>query len=121
MRCQLRCQLKQTLRHSFSTDSQHAQGLKALHSAQRALIDNVPGFWPRSRLRLRLFITGQKRPFKWDDILALGSWVVMGHSLFFLIGTTTGVSLFIALVNSLSFQGLIYHLIQKRTYCKNYF
>jgi hypothetical protein len=24
-------------------------------------------------------------------------------------------------VNSLSFQGLIYHLIQKRTYCKNYF
>ncbi|KAJ3283391.1 Mitochondrial distribution and morphology protein 31, mitochondrial precursor [Borealophlyctis nickersoniae] len=77
---------------------------KAFLAARRALVAQVQGFWPRLRLRVRLFLTGQVRPWKMDDILALGSWIFVGHTVFILAGTTTFVSLVIAVINSLQFQ-----------------
>lgn len=81
------------------------QGQQALRSARQALINNVEGFFPRQRLRLRLFLMGQVRPMKMDDALALLSWFFLGHSIFILVGTTTFVSVMIVVTNSFNIQG----------------
>ena len=98
--------------HRFYTvqkpNNDYANALKAFKSARRVLLQNVPGFWPRMKLRARLFLTGHpsKRPLKMDHLLAFFSWVFVGHSIFILVATTTFVSLFVVVINSLQFQGL---------------
>ncbi|KAI9199384.1 mitochondrial distribution and morphology proteins-domain-containing protein [Polychytrium aggregatum] len=71
---------------------------------RKQLLSAVPNFWPRFRLRLRLFLMGRIRPWKMDDILAMFSWIFVGNTVFILAGTTTFVSLFVFAINSLQFQ-----------------
>ncbi|KAI8811041.1 mitochondrial distribution and morphology proteins-domain-containing protein [Cladochytrium replicatum] len=71
---------------------------------RQELLDSVTGFWPRLRLRTKLFLLGQVRPWKSDDILAMFSWIFVGHTVFVLAGTTTFFSLVLWLANSLQFQ-----------------
>ncbi|KAJ3025923.1 Mitochondrial distribution and morphology protein 31, mitochondrial precursor, partial [Rhizophlyctis rosea] len=47
---------------------------------------------------------GNVRPWKMDDVLALFSWIFVGHTVFLLAGTTTFLSLIVVVVNSLQFQ-----------------
>lgn len=50
---------------------------------------------------------GQIRPMKVDDVMALVSWVFVGHIGFILAGTTTFVSVMLFLMNSFSFEGFV--------------
>ncbi|KAI8922532.1 mitochondrial distribution and morphology protein family 31/32 [Powellomyces hirtus] len=75
--------------------------------ARAELLDNVGGFWPRLRLRIRLFLMGSQRPWRADDVFALFSWIFMGHTLFLLVGTTTFLSLLLGVANSLQFQAYL--------------
>jgi distribution and morphology protein 31 len=81
------------------------EGQKALRLARQALLNNVEGWWPRQKLRMRLFFMGQVRPMRFDDALALFSWVFVSQSVFILVGTTSFVSVVLFLANTLSFQG----------------
>lgn len=51
----------------------------------------------------------QMKTKKWgkDQVLAVGTWLVVGTGAFVLIGTTTSVSMALLLANSLQFQGTI--------------
>ncbi|KAI8799970.1 mitochondrial distribution and morphology proteins-domain-containing protein [Cladochytrium replicatum] len=71
---------------------------------RQELLDSVTGFWPRLRLRTKLFLLGQVRPWKSDDILAMFSWIFVGQTVFILAGTTTFFSLVLWLANSLQFR-----------------
>lgn len=43
---------------------------------------------------------------RFDDFLALFSWLFVGNTLFVLVGTTTFLSVVVVVANSLSFQGM---------------
>ncbi|KAI9093037.1 mitochondrial distribution and morphology proteins-domain-containing protein [Phlyctochytrium arcticum] len=79
--------------------------------ARAHLLDTVSGFWPRLRLRIRLFLMGSMRPWRADDIFAMFSWIFVGHTLFLLIGTTTFLSILIGVANSLQFQAYVANAI----------
>ena len=83
------------------------QGQQALRQARHALQRNMEGFWPRQKLKLRLFLMGQVRPIKFDDAMALVSWIFVSQSVFILVGTTSFVSVLLVLSNTLSFQGIL--------------
>lgn len=55
----------------------------------------------------RKFSTNIKRTRKWgkDEILTVGTWLIVGTGAFVLIGTTTSASVALLLANSLQFQG----------------
>lgn len=55
----------------------------------------------------KLFSTSMKTKRKWgkDEILTVGTWLIVGTSAFVLIGTTTSASVALLLANSLQFQG----------------
>lgn len=95
--------------HSLSSEAAAAIGsvTQSWRVARAQLLDNVGGFWPRLRLRIRLFLMGSNRPWRADDIFALFSWIFMGHTVFLLVGTTTFLSLLLGVANSLQFQGSI--------------
>ncbi|RKP04347.1 hypothetical protein CXG81DRAFT_655, partial [Caulochytrium protostelioides] len=76
----------------------------AFQHAREALRVHMPSFWHRLGVRLKLVLMGRPRPWKVDDVLALFSWIFVGHALFLLIGTTTFVSLVLFVANSLHFQ-----------------
>lgn len=80
------------------------EGQAALRMARSAILNNVEGWLPRQRLRLRLFLMGQVRPMKIDDAMALISWVFVSQTVFVLVGTTSFVSIVLFLANTLSFQ-----------------
>lgn len=82
------------------------QGQQTLRQARHALQRNMEGFWPRQKLKLRLFLMGQVRPIKFDDAMALVSWIFVSQSVFILVGTTSFVSVLLVLSNTLSFQGI---------------
>jgi len=48
-----------------------------------------------------------KKTRKWgkDEILTVGTWLIVGTGAFVLIGTTTSASVALLLANSLQFQG----------------
>ncbi|KAI8816063.1 mitochondrial distribution and morphology protein family 31/32 [Fimicolochytrium jonesii] len=75
--------------------------------ARALLLDNVSGFWPRLRLRIKLFLMGGQRPWRADDVFALFSWIFMGHTVFLLVGTTTFLSILLGVANSLQFQAYL--------------
>jgi hypothetical protein len=55
----------------------------------------------------KLFSTTIKKTRKWgkDEILTVGTWLIVGTGAFVLIGTTTSASVALLLANSLQFQG----------------
>jgi mitochondrial distribution and morphology protein 31 len=91
----------------FVTPITPEEGYKALRVARQALLNNVEGWLPRQKLRMRLLFMGQIRPMKFDDRLALFSWIFVSQSVFVLVGTTTFVSIGLFLANTLSFQGIL--------------
>lgn len=59
------------------------------------------------RARFRAMLIRDRAKWTVDDALALLSWIFVSHTLFFVVGTTSFVSLGLAVANSLQFQGLI--------------
>lgn len=64
------------------------------------LLAAANGFWHRLSIRFKWFSIRSVRPFNLDDIFAFASWIFWGHVLWFLIGTTTFVSLALLALNT---------------------
>eukprot|EP00842_Homolaphlyctis_polyrhiza_P003680 jgi/Hompol1/4312/HPOL_002490-RA len=90
--------------HTAAKNISPKEAEKAFRLARQALINNVDGFGARTMLRIRLFLMGQVRPMKMDDIIALFSWIFVGNTLFVLARTTAFVSVIVFIINSLNFQ-----------------
>ena len=58
------------------------------------------GFWSRLRLRFKWFTIRSARPFNLDEIGAFFSWILLGHVIWIIVGTTTFFSLAIWMVNT---------------------
>ncbi|KAI9668181.1 MAG: Mitochondrial distribution and morphology protein 31, mitochondrial precursor [Bathelium mastoideum] len=58
------------------------------------------GFWSRLRLRFKWFTIRSARPFNLDEISAFFSWILLGHVIWIILGTTTFFSLAIWTVNT---------------------
>lgn len=63
------------------------------------------GMWQRLRIRTKWSLIRQMRPYNWEDISAFLSWLVVGHVVWIVVGTTTFVGVLVALVNSVVAQG----------------
>lgn len=61
--------------------------------------------WQRLRIRTKWTLIRQMRPYNWEDISAFFSWLILGHVLWIVVGTTTFMGVVIALVNSVVAQG----------------
>ena len=64
------------------------------------LLAAATGFWSRLKVRFKWFSIRSVRPFNADDISAFFSWVLLGHVLWIILGTTTFFSLAIFAVNT---------------------
>jgi mitochondrial distribution and morphology protein 31 len=71
------------------------------------LLAAATGFWSRLRIRFKWFSIRSVRPFNFDEISALFSWVLLGHLLWVILGTTTFFSLLILAINTVFAQGKI--------------
>lgn len=69
------------------------------------LLAAATGFWSRLRIRFKWFSIRSVRPFNLDEISALFSWVLLGHILWIVLGTTTFFSLLILAINTVFAQG----------------
>jgi mitochondrial distribution and morphology protein 31 len=58
------------------------------------------GFWSRFKVHFKWFSIRDMRPFNMDDISAFFSWILLGHVVWILVGTTTFFSLCILLINT---------------------
>ena len=82
------------LRHRISDISQ-------LHRPSREeLLAAATGFWSRLKVRFKWFSIRSARPFNVDEIGAFFSWVLLGHVIWIILGTTTFFSLAIFAVNT---------------------
>ncbi|KAI4120050.1 MAG: hypothetical protein LQ345_000006 [Seirophora villosa] len=64
------------------------------------LLAAATGFWSRLKVRFKWFSIRSGRPFNIDEISAFFSWVLVGHVLWIILGTTTFFSLAILAVNT---------------------
>lgn len=71
------------------------------------LLAAATGFWSRLKVRFKWFSIRSVRPFNIDDIGAFFSWVLVGHVIWIILGTTTFFSLVIFMVNTVFAQGNI--------------
>lgn len=69
------------------------------------LLSAAPTFLARLKIRLKLLLMRQIRPWRVDDFIAMFSWAFLANVAFVLLGTTTFFSLILATANSLQFQG----------------
>lgn len=74
------------------------------------LLAAANGFWSRLKVRFKWFSIRSVRPFNLDEITALFSWVLLGHVLWIILGTTTFFSLLIFAINTVFAQGKINRL-----------
>ncbi|KAI8867706.1 mitochondrial distribution and morphology protein family 31/32, partial [Ramicandelaber brevisporus] len=77
------------------------------------MLEGISGFWARLSVNLRFALTRTKRPWTTDDILAMISWILMSNVAFFLLASTTFVSLVLFVINSLQFQEFAANQIAK--------
>lgn len=68
--------------------------------SKEELLAAATGFWSRLKIRFKWFSIRSARPFNADEISALFSWIVLGHVLWIIVGTTTFFSLAILTVNT---------------------
>ena len=68
--------------------------------SKEELLAAATGFWSRLKVRFKWFSIRSVRPFNADDISAFFSWVLLGHVLWIILGTTTFFSLAIFAVNT---------------------
>ncbi|KAJ5157554.1 Mitochondrial distribution and morphology protein 31 [Penicillium canariense] len=64
------------------------------------LLAAATGFWSRLKVRFKWFSIRSVRPFNLDEITALFSWVILGHVVWVVVGTTTFFSLLILAINT---------------------
>lgn len=64
------------------------------------LLAAATGFWHRLQIRFKWFSIRSVRPYTSDEIFAFVSWIFWAHLLWFIIGTTTFVSLAIYAINT---------------------
>ncbi|KAK2613997.1 hypothetical protein N8I77_000860 [Diaporthe amygdali] len=64
------------------------------------LLSAATGFWQRLKVRFKWFSIRSARPFNADEWGAFVSWILFGHFVWILVGTTTFCSLLILLVNT---------------------
>ena len=69
------------------------------------LLAAATGFWSRLKVRFKWFSIRSVRPFNLDEIAALFSWVILGHIVWIVLGTTTFFSLLILAINTVFAQG----------------
>lgn len=94
----------------------------ATHSTSQSLYDRLPhlhrpskeellaaatGFWHRLQIRFKWFSIRSFRPFNAEEIFAFVSWIFWGHVLWFVIGTTTFISVTILILNTIFAQETI--------------
>lgn len=70
------------------------------------LLAAATGFWSRMKVRFKWFSIRSVRPFNLDEITALFSWVLLGHVVWVVLGTTTFFSLLIIAINTVLAQGM---------------
>lgn len=70
------------------------------------LLAAANGFWSRLKVRFKWFSIRSMRPFNLDEITALFSWVLLGHVVWVVLGTTTFFSLLILAINTVFAQGI---------------
>ncbi|KAI9663550.1 MAG: Mitochondrial distribution and morphology protein 31, mitochondrial precursor [Alyxoria varia] len=68
--------------------------------SKEELLAAATGFWSRLGVRFKWFSIRSLRPFNMDDISAFFSWILLGHVIWILVGTTTFFSLLILTVNT---------------------
>lgn len=79
----------------------HLPHLPHLHRpTKEELLAAANGFWHRLQIRFKWFSIRSVRPFNHEEIFAFISWIFWGHVLWFVVGTTTFVSLTILALNS---------------------
>ncbi|ROW05405.1 hypothetical protein VSDG_00560 [Cytospora chrysosperma] len=64
------------------------------------LLAAATGFWQRLKVRFKWFSIRSARPFNADEWGAFVSWILFGHFVWILVGTTTFASLLILMVNT---------------------
>lgn len=69
------------------------------------LLAAANGFWERLRVRFKWMSIRSMRPWNADEWGAFVSWVLFGHILWVLVGTTTFFSLLILSINTVFAQG----------------
>lgn len=69
------------------------------------LLAAATGFGERLKVRFKWFSIRSTRPFNADEWGAFVSWILFGHFVWILVGTTTFFSLLILLVNTVFAQG----------------
>ncbi|KAJ9198827.1 hypothetical protein DTO164E3_4917 [Paecilomyces variotii] len=75
--------------------------LPQLHRpTKEELLAAATGFWSRLKVRFKWFSIRSVRPFNFDEIAALFSWVLLGHIIWVVVGTTTFFSLVILAINT---------------------
>ena len=79
----------------------HMPNMSNIHRpSKEELLAAATGFWSRLKVRFKWFSIRSARPFNADDIGAFFSWVLLGHVLWIILGTTTFFSLAIFAVNT---------------------
>lgn len=69
------------------------------------LLAAATGFWSRLKVRFKWLTIRSVRPWNIDDWSAFVSWLVVGHIVWILVGTTTFFSLIIFAINTVVAQG----------------
>ncbi|ROV99443.1 hypothetical protein VMCG_06342 [Cytospora schulzeri] len=64
------------------------------------LLAAATGFWQRLKVRFKWFSIRSARPFNADEWGAFLSWILFGHFVWIIVGTTTFASILILLVNT---------------------
>jgi mitochondrial distribution and morphology protein 31 len=84
----------------------HLPNLSQYHRPTKdELLAAATGFWSRMKVRFKWFSIRSLRPYNMDDISAFISWVLVGHVIWIIVGTTTFFSIAIFLVNTVFAQG----------------
>ena len=79
----------------------HMPQLPQFHRpTKQELLAAATGFWSRLKVHFKWFTIKSSRPFNMDEIVGFISWIALGHVIWFVIGTTTFVSLAILAINT---------------------
>ncbi|KAL4783475.1 hypothetical protein BJX76DRAFT_348552 [Aspergillus varians] len=92
-------------KHEITPSSRHLihrlPHMPQLHRpTKEELLAAATGFWSRLKVRFKWFSIRSVRPFNLDEITALFSWVLLGHVVWVVLGTTTFFSLLIIAINT---------------------
>lgn len=96
--------------HQSTTNNRHLMNrlphMPHLHRpTKEELLAAATGFWSRLKVRFKWFSIRSVRPFNLDEMTALFSWVLLGHVVWIVVGTTTFFSLLILAINTVFAQG----------------